>query len=264
MKYQPVIEFSFDPKALRLILDTLRELLTDANLCFSRRGLSICGIDPNRLVIVDLQLESASEMVMNDNEEIFFGVYIPFLYKMLRYCSPSDKAFFQLNASQPDTLKLVVVNDEGSTAMTSSFKNIMIPVDRYPANQNNSEYFKCRIPSIAFAKQLKEVGAVSKNIKIAFGPNELNLYGSNENSSVIRANKNVSYLDKSPTEVCEYTFILRYLDKFIKPNLSEVVTLRFGANLPMEISHSFDKGVMRMIISPITWNFDEMETQGPA
>lgn len=263
MKYQSVVEFAFDPKAMRLILDTLRELLTDANLCFSRRGLSICGIDPSRLVIVDLQLESTQEMVMNDNEEVFFGIYIPFLYKMLRYCNSSDKALFQFISSQPEELKLIVVNDEGNTTMTSSFKNIMIPVDRYCTNQNADGYFKCRVASDSFAKQLKEIGAVSKNVKIGFGPDALTLYGQNDNSCINRVNKNVHYLDRVPDNVYEYTFMLRYIDKFIKPNLSEIITLRFGSDQPMEISHSFNKGFMRMAIAPITSNFDETGIQAP-
>lgn len=257
---QLTVEFTFDPKGLRTIMDTLRELMTDANLLFTRKGLEVTGVDPNRLAMINLQLESNSEMVMNENEEVFFGVYIPFLYKMLRYCNSTDKARFRIFSADKDVMILDVVNEEGTTTLTSQFKNIMIPVDRFPPPQHDNEYSSLRILSSTLGKQLKEVLSISKHVKLRFDKTMFVLYASNEHSNVTRENRAAAYFQRVDDSVYEGVFIIRYLDKFLKPNLSDTITIRFGRNLPLEISHSFEKGSMRMKLSPVTWNFDGMET----
>lgn len=253
------VEFTFDPKALRVIMDTLRELMTDANLLFTQKGLEITGVDPNRLAMINLQLEPTSDMVMNENEEVFFGVYIPFLYKMLRYCNSTDKACFRIFSADRDTMILDMVNEEGTTTLTSQFKNIMIPVDRFPSHENDNEYSSLRMSSSTLGKQLKEVLSISKHVKLRFDKTMFVLYASNENSNVTRENRAAAYFQRANDLVYEGVFMIRYLDKFLKPNLSDTITICFGHGLPLEISHSFDKGSMRMKLSPVTWSFDETE-----
>lgn len=260
---QLVVDFSFDPKELRLVLDTLRELMTDANLMFDRNGMQITGVDPNRLVAVNLQMHAKDGIVMQEHEEIFFGVYIPFLYKVLRYASTGDVATFRIYENELDVMILNITNLSSGAQMLTSFRNVMIPVDRYESTTNNNQFCKLRFPSVVFGKQLKEISSVSKNITLKFENQTFVLSGNNETSSVKRINNNMQYFD-APLSFCyEKTFVLRYLEKFIKPNLSASVLLKFDPSgiEPLEMSHTFESGMMRMKIMPVTLNFDGMENQ---
>ena len=127
--------------AIRILFESLKEILTDVNIVFSKDHVKIIetdGTDPNGFVnvAVHLKLETDKFEHYYCSKDLVVGVNMNSLFKLIKTVNNSDTISFFIQKDTPDKLNIMIENEEKRVTYKYSLlevenKTVNIPVKQF-------------------------------------------------------------------------------------------------------------------------------------
>lgn len=159
--------------AIRLLVESLKDILQDVNLIITKEGIKIICMDSSHTVLIYLKLEADKFEVFHIEEESFvLGINMSQLFKLIRTIGNNDTLTFFLqkdnmcdlgikiedsnkNSLTIYTLKLLDLNNESYDIPPTTFKSIIT------------------LPTHLFQKYIRDMNNLAELIEIKSFSNQL-------------------------------------------------------------------------------------------
>lgn len=234
------------------LLDTLKAVLTEANIIFTQKGLKLVVVDPKKQAVVHLFMERESFQFYHCTEEkVVLGVDIDLLYRTIKTNKTNDLLCLSVNKNNSHVLEISFENTQKGTktsdklSLRSLRETVIVDHIKYP--------LPTEMDSVAFQNICREMCSFNATkLEIQYKDNML--YFSNTDGEPKRT---VSLKIKDPSPKSKNLppqrgiFSLQFLKPFTKAsNLSQKVRIYLKTNEPLTCEYSVDHlGTLKYLLS---------------
>ena len=109
--------------AIKQCNEALKEILTDANIEWSDKGLKIITLDPSNTILVHLKLEKENFEYFYCKHKIFVGINVLNLFKLLRTLTNNDALTLFIEEDNINQLGIRIENGEKNTKYFMQLEN---------------------------------------------------------------------------------------------------------------------------------------------
>ena len=227
-------------QSIKILVESLKEVLTDINLYFDQNGLKIMTMDNARvaLVYVRLNKDKFEEYYIKSN--LVCGINMIYLYKLLKTVSNNDVLSIFINNNNSNELGIRIENKEKNTITESYLKMLEISEEQLdiPDIQYDSVI---SMPSVDLQKYCRDLSIISNNVSITNVNSTFILEARGDFASqkiIIGETQNGLVFSKKNQTVSE-TFDLKYLNSFTKStNLCSTVEIFLKTEYPLVIEYN--------------------------
>ena len=246
--------------AFRILVEALKEILTDTNIIFDETGIKIITTDSTKTVLIHMKLEHNNFEEYYCEKKMVCGISMLNLHKLIKTVSNTDTLTLFIKKSNTNRLGIRINNAEKKTQTTYELNLLDIPDEKLeipPVSFDTELTF----PSSDFQKIIRDminIGEVidiesqpKKILKLScsgdFASQETLLTESNEENSdncIIFNNKN--------SELIQGRFSLKYLILFTKcTNLCNQIQIYMKNDYPLIIQYSVASlGTIKLCLAP--------------
>ena len=223
-------------QSIKILVESLKEVLTDINIWFDQNGLKIMTMDNAHvaLVYVRLQKDNFEEYHCSDTS-IVCGINMIYFFKLLNTVSNNDVLTLFIKKSNSSELGIRIENKEKNTVMESYLKMLDIMEEKLgiPDIQYDAVI---SMPSIDLQKYCRDLSVISNNVIITSSESKFILESNGDFASqkiIIGEAQNGLIFSKKNQNVSE-NFDLKYLNSFTKStNLCSTVEIFLKAGFPL-------------------------------
>lgn len=154
---------------IKVLFESLKELLQDVNMVFTPEGVRICEIDQYETLMVDLFLDQSKLEDYYCPQTIEIGISIPNLYKVLKTMGNQHHLTMYMTKDNLNVLEICINSDD--TNQKSEFTLNLMDLD----NENNLGFpdenytLTLKMSSSEFKQICQNTKSVeTKNIKITY------------------------------------------------------------------------------------------------
>lgn len=108
--------------AFRNLFDTLKQVLNEANIIFSDKGLKLAAIDTNKHCLVHLFMEAKSFELYHCTQRLVLGIDIEQLHKTIKSNKHNDLMRFVVREDNPSYLEISFENSTKKTKISDNIK----------------------------------------------------------------------------------------------------------------------------------------------
>lgn len=241
-------------KELRRLFDVLKDIVTDVNFQFLNGSIVIDAMDPVKISIIHVVLEKDAMEFYECTQDTTFGIFMPFLYKVVRSSSQADIMEFTIKSGHPDKMDIKVSNPETSTYHVTTVTSLKLPPEKIDIPVNYCENV-VNMKTSELQKTIRELSHVSKDVLITLNPEVKTLVfhssGPMGQCEIVINNPSIIYYNTANKEV-QIKLYLKYIEKFCKPLLCQMVDMCiYDEYSPLVLSSRFTLGVMSLFIAPL-------------
>ena len=240
-------------QSIKILVEALKEVLTDINLYFDNNGLKIMTMDNARVALVYVRL-------LKDNFEEYFcesrnmcGINMIYLFKLLKTVGNSDVLTLFVKKSLQNELGIRIENKEKNTVMESYLK--MLDISEEKLEIPNIQYDSViSMPSVDFQKYCRDLSVISNQVCISSTESKFILESNGDFASqkiIIGEAQNGLIFSKKNQNVSEI-FDLKYLNSFTKStNLCSTVEIFLKNEYPLIIEYNVaNLGKLQYCLAP--------------
>jgi len=241
---------------LKKILDSIKDLVTEANFECSPSGITLQALDSSHVALVSMLLRKEGFDKYVCNKSLTLGINLASMSKIFK-CSSNDDTV-TIKSSDEDTVEFIFesFNEEKLSQfelkqMRIESEALGIPDQVYQAvvTMNSSEFQKtCR--DMMTVGDTVNIAATKEGVKFSVSGDL------GKGSVLCRATENADKPEDGLTiqfnEAVSLSFALRYLNYFTKATaLSPTVILSMAENVPLVTEYSIDElGYVRYYLAP--------------
>lgn len=237
--------------AIRVLIESLKDILTDVNMHINNQGIKIISMDGSKSAIIHLKLLASQFEVFNCKEEMNIGINMLSLFKILKSIKNNDVISFYI---EKDTTKLNIKleNKEKNTEIVSTLK--LLDIDEHILNIPTIEFETIlTMPSGDFQNYIRDLSTISSEIYIESKNNILTLSVDGDFASqqiFIKQTDSGLVLNKADTATG--IFNLKYLLLFTKStNLCNNIEIYLKTNFPIIIIYNVaNLGQLKFCLAP--------------
>ena len=247
---------------IKVLFESLKELLGDVNMVFTPEGVRICEIDDYETLMVDLFLDKDKLEDYYCPQTIEIGISIPNLYKVLKTMSSSNHLTMYMTREDPSVLEIVINSDD--SVQKSEFTLNLMDLE----NENNlgfpdEEYTLILKMSSAEFKQICQntKSIETKNIKITYSKG-VYTFSADGNigrqkithvaEQVLQDEEEVEEQKENLSYFYEGVFNLEKLASFTKcASITKKVKLYFENDQPVICEYELPCGDLNLMLSQI-------------
>ena len=240
-------------QSIKILIESLKEVLTDINLYFDSNGLKIMTMDNARVALVYVRL-------IKDNFEEYYcrsknicGINMIYFFKLLKTLNSNDVLTLFIKNNSLNELGIRIENKEKNTVTESYLKMLDISEEKLdiPDIQYDSVI---SMPSVDFQKYCRDLSVISNYVIITSGNSKLILESNGDFASqriIIGEAQNGLIFSKKNQNVCE-KFDLKYLNSFTKStNLCSTVEVFLKKDYPLVIEYNVaNLGKLQFCLAP--------------
>jgi proliferating cell nuclear antigen len=243
--------------AFKILIEALKELLTDTVLEFNEEGMKIVTLDNNHVILVHLKLYADKFEEYHCENPISIGINMLNFYKIIKTINNNDMLTLFMN-EDCNKLGVKIENTEKNSKTTYKINLIDYDNDKLdiPHVQFNS---MITLPSNDFQKICRDMNNLAEYVEIKNIQNEFVLSCSGEfcsQETILTDNElvnidNVDNVDKN-NDIIQGIFSLKYLVLFTKcTNLASTVSIYLKNDYPIIISYSVASlGNIKLCLNP--------------
>ena len=244
--------------AFKILVEALKEILTDINLEFDQNGIKIQSLDSSRTVLVYLTLEAENFEKYHCKSKKVIGVNTLNLFKLIKTMNNNDTLSLYLSKDNISQLGILIENGEKNSQTTYNLN--LIDIDEQDINIPDLEFNSIiTMPSNDFQKLLRDAHNICDIIEIISINNQLtfNLTGDWCTQQTIigeSENTGLSYIQQlDETEITQGRYSLKYLILFTKAtNLSASVEIYLKNDYPLILKYSIaNLGSIKLALAPL-------------
>ena len=251
-EYQLYIK-TVQSQSIKILVESLKEVLTDINIYFDNNGFKIMTMDNARVALVYVRL-------LKDNFEDYYcenkqmcGINMIYFFKLLKTVSNNDVLTIFIRKSNMNELGIRIENKEKNTVMESFLKMLDISEEKLeiPDIQYDSVI---SMPSVDLQKYCRDLSVISSQVNISSVDCKFILEANGDFASQkisIGEAQNGLIFSKKNQNVSE-TFDLKYLNSFTKStNLCSTVEIFLKLNYPLVIEYNVaNLGKLQFCLAP--------------
>ena len=242
--------------AFRILIEALKEILTDSNIEFDEDGMRIVAMDASHTVLVHLRLASENFEHYQCKNKLVLGVNMMNLFKLIKTMNNNDTLTLFLEEDSPNELGIKIENGDKNTItnyrlnlMDLNEETIQIP----PATFNSV----ITMPSNDFQKICRDMNNLSECIEIKSVDNQLIFSRKGDFASqetiMGETNSGMSFIKKNNSDdIVQGLFALKHLVLFTKcTNLCNSIELYLKNDYPLIIKYSVASlGDIKLCLAP--------------
>ena len=242
--------------AFRILIEALKEILTDANMEFDKSGIKIMAMDSSHTVLVHLKLNSDNFEEFECQNKLILGINMINLFKLIKTMSNNDTLSLFVEEDNQSVLGIKIENTEKNTVtryklnlMDLHEDNIQIPPTVFES--------VITLPSSDFQKICRDMHNLADDIEIKSVGSQLifNCNGdfASQETCIGEANSGMTFIqNQNPDEIVQGLFALKHLVLFSKcTNLCNSIELYLKNDYPLIIKYTVASlGSIKLCLAP--------------
>ena len=247
--------------AIRILVEALKEILTDTNIIFDKTGIKILTTDSTKTVLIHMKLEHDKFEDFYCEKELYCGISMLNLHKLIKTISNHDTLTLYIKKNNTNKLGIRIHNQEKKTQTTYELNLLDIPYEKLelpPVTFDTELTF----PSNDFQKIIRDMINIGDIIDIECQPKKImklscqgdfasqeTLLGESEQSI---DNKTIIFNKNKNSKYIQGRFSLKYLILFTKcTNLCNQIQLYIKNDYPLIIQYSVASlGNIKLCLAP--------------
>ena len=242
--------------AFRVLVEALKEILTDTNIIFDETGIKLMATDNSHIVLIHMKLLYENFEAYHCEKKTTIGINMNNLFKLIKTMGNNDTLTIFIEKNNPNKLGIKINNVEKSTQtifklnlLDISDEDISIPPAVFES--------ELTLPSNDFQKLIRDMTNIGEYVEIKSIGNTLmfNCEGDFANQETIlsetQGGLNFS-LTPSPELPIQGVFSLKYLLLFTKcTNLCNLIHMYIKNDYPLIIKYDVaNLGEIKLCLSP--------------
>ena len=241
--------------AFRILIEALKEILTDANFEFDEHGLKLVTMDSSHTVLVHLRLNSENFEKYVCNKRLVLGINLINMHKLMKIMGNSDTLKLIVEEDNLSYLNIIIENSEKNSItkfrlnlMDLNEENIDVPSPDFESVIN--------MPSIDFQKICRDMHNLSEEIEIKSLSNQLifSCKGQFAEQETIMGSSStgLTFLQNNENNIIQGVYALKHLVLFSKcTNLCNCVELYLKNDFPLIIKYTIASlGEIKLCLAP--------------
>ncbi len=248
--------------AIKILFETLKEILVDVSLDFSKECVKIMSIDSSETAIVYMKL-LAEEFEFYDiaRQNIQVGINTAMFFKLIKSINNSETISFFIKKDQDTILDIVIENSDKNSVTNYSLTLLDYKQKPFPFQDIEFESV-ITMPSSDFQKILRDMNNISTDFIEVKSIGEqfiLSCKGRLVDRRTVLGNnkKGFNFVKSTPTEeIIQGYYNIKFLLLFTKAtNLSQSVSIYLKNNFPIILEYSVGSlGKIKFLLSPVSIN----------
>jgi proliferating cell nuclear antigen len=151
--------------AIRILVEALKEILTDCNFIFDKDGLKLIAMDSTHTVLIHMKLESNKFEHFYCEKQIQVGLNMLNLHKLIKTMNNSDTLTLYLKKNDMNKMGIIINNNDKKTQTTYELNLLDIPKDdiSIPPAEFDTELV---LPSSDFQKFIRDMINIGEDVEI--------------------------------------------------------------------------------------------------
>jgi len=242
---------------LKKLLESIKDLVTDANFDCSSTGISLQAMDSSHVSLVNVFLRSDGFEKFRCDRNIALGINLASMAKVLK-CAGNDDSI-TIKADDTGDVATFMFESPKSDKI-SDFEMKLIDIDGEHLSIPDTEYSAViRMPSAEFQRISRDLTIIGDTVVISASKEGVKFSVSGDLGSgniMVRQEATVDKPEDSTVinlqENVSQTFALRYLNFFTKATpLSGTVTLSMSKDIPLVVEYQIaSMGYIRFYLAP--------------
>jgi len=242
--------------ATRILIESLKELLTDTNMVFDETGIKLIATDNSQIVLIHMKLHAENFEHYFCPQKITIGINMMNFYKLIKTMSNTDTLTLYIKKNDSNRLGIIMNNFEKNvrTEFKMNLLDINDDIIEIPPAKFETEL---TLPSNDFQKIIRDMTNIGENIEVkSIGSTLLlNCVGDfATQETILGETHNGLTFAKSTSESnpIQGVFSLRYLSLFTKcTNLCNLIYVYIKNDYPLVIKYDVaNLGDIKLCLSP--------------
>lgn len=244
--------------AFKILIEALKELLTDTCIDFDEQGMKIVSLDNSHVVLVHLKLDAQKFEYFFCESKVTIGVNMLNLYKLIRTINSNDTLTLFIESDDMNHLGIKIENGEKNTKTT--YKLNLLDLDNPRISINPADFnYEIMLQSADFQKICRDMSNIAEVVEIKNVGNQLILSCKGDfcsQETVLTDNEN--NCNKNNNEIVQGIFNLKYLVLFTKcTNLCNTVELFLKNDYPILLRYMVASlGEVKLCLAPQSQSYD--------
>ena len=242
--------------AIKILIEALKEILTEANIEFNETGLKIVAMDSSKTILVHLKLNQDKFDKYICKKKLIIGVSMSNLFKLIKTITNTDTLTFFIDESNINVLGIIIENGEKNSVTTFELnlmdlneENIDIPPQEFDSI--------ITMPSVDFQKFCRDMNYLSDTIEIKSVGSQLifNCVGefAKQETKLGETPEGVSFVKNNEvSSIIQGYYNLKHLVLFTKcTGLCTSIEIYMKNNFPIVINFSVGNlGKLKLALAP--------------
>ena len=247
--------------AFRILIEALKEILTDTNLIFDEGGIKLIATDNSKIVLIHMKLQSENFEHYYCKEKVKIGVNMNNLFKLIKIMSNNDILSLYINENDPNKLGIRIFNEDKNSQ--TSFKMNLLDISEEEIKIPPAEFeTELTLPSPDFQKLIRDMTNIGDCVDIKSVGNSLIFECNGDFASqetILNENEDKNNSDglkfsimSKPEIPIQGIFSLKYLVLFTKcTNLCNLIHMYIKNDYPLIIKYTVaNLGDIKLCLSP--------------
>ena len=242
--------------AFKILIEALKELLTDTSIEFDETGMKIVSMDNSHVVLVHLKLDASKFEYYSCPNKITIGVHMLNFYKLIRTINSNDTLTLFIEDGDRNHMGIKIENGEKNTKTT--FKLNLLDLDNSKISIDPADFNSViTLPSIDFQKICRDMNNIAEFVEMKNIGNQLILSCKGDfcsQETILSDSDSYNCVSKNPqsNEIVQGVFNLKYLVLFTKcTNLCNTVELYLKNDYPLVVQYLVASlGVVKLAVAP--------------
>ena len=242
--------------AIRILIEALKEILTDTNLLIDSNGIKLIAMDSSHTVLIHMKLESDKFEHFECEHPLKIGVNMLNLFKLIKTMTNSETLTLFIEKNNENQLGIIIHNSEKNSQTT--YKLNLLDINEDPIDIPPAEFeTELTLPSNDFQKLIRDMINIGENIEITSIGNQLKLVCNgdfaNQETVLGETNNGLTFTtSQSPELPIQGTFSLKYLLLFTKcTNLCNQIQIYIKNDYPLVIKYAVASlGNIKLCLAP--------------
>ena len=243
--------------AFKILMDGLKELLTECCIDFDESGMKIVSTDNAHVVLVHLKLHADKFEFFYVANKLTIGINMLHLYKLIKTINSNDTLTLFIDKNDVNHLGIKIENGDKNTKTT--YKLNLLDLDNQKISIDPAEFnYVITLPSVDFQKICRDMNDIADVIEIKNVGNQLILSCAGDFCSqetvLIDSENGVNRINnlKDTDEIVQGLYNLKFLVMFTKcTNLCPTVELFLKNDYPFLCTYMVGSmGTLRLALAP--------------
>jgi len=240
-------------QSIKILIESLKEVLTDINIYFDLNGFKIMTMDNARVALVYVRLLKENFEEYSCESRQMCGINMIYFFKLLKTVGNNDVLTLFIKKNNSNELGIRIENKEKNTVMESYLKMLDISEEKLEIPDISYDSV-ISMPSIDLQKYCRDLAIISNQVNISSTESKFILESNGDFATqkiIIGEAQNGLIFSKKNQNVSE-TFDLKYLNSFTKStNLCSTVEIFLKSNYPLVIEYNVaNLGKLQFCLAP--------------
>uniref|UniRef100_A0A6C0CXN4 Proliferating cell nuclear antigen PCNA N-terminal domain-containing protein n=1 Tax=viral metagenome TaxID=1070528 RepID=A0A6C0CXN4_9ZZZZ len=257
MNTENILEIkTIQSSAIRILVEALKEILTDTNILFDETGVKLITTDSTKSVLIHMKLDSNKFESYYCESSVVCGLCMLNLYKLIKTISNQDTLTLFISKNNKNKLGIIINNNEKKSQTKYELNLLDINEDllKPPPVEFETEI---SYPASDFQKIIRDMINIGTNVDIKSVGQSLILSCEGDFASqetiLKTSDDGLQYIsDKSDNDLVQGEFSLKYLSLFTKcTNMCNLLKLYIKNDYPLIIQYSVASlGFIKLCLAP--------------